>query len=219
MTFGKPGVHSEGGDRLQRLPRAAAARRGCDCVRELRTDRLRGVRGLPRRWDGSLDGSAGHGRSGHRRVGRARGDWAWSRAGRSRRRGDGGGFATPSRRRCAVTASRRAGGICGSHSCGCELRAGIDAADERPDGVARPGAPRPRSTRRAAAAISFPRYIRAARRTPRPAWSSRPRQTRRHLDVLRRKLAHASVEGEGSTFTLRLPLAPATRTPEGDPTP
>jgi two-component system sensor histidine kinase SenX3 len=28
-----------------------------------------------------------------------------------------------------------------------------------------------------------------------------------------------SVEGEGSTFTLRLPLAPAPRTPEGDPTP
>jgi two-component system sensor histidine kinase SenX3 len=28
-----------------------------------------------------------------------------------------------------------------------------------------------------------------------------------------------SVEGEGSTFTLRLPLAPASRTPEGDPTP
>jgi two-component system, OmpR family, sensor histidine kinase SenX3 len=28
-----------------------------------------------------------------------------------------------------------------------------------------------------------------------------------------------SVEGEGSTFTLRLPLAPASRTPEGDPAP
>ena len=28
-----------------------------------------------------------------------------------------------------------------------------------------------------------------------------------------------SVEGEGSTFTLRLPLAPVTRTPEGDPVP
>jgi two-component system sensor histidine kinase SenX3 len=28
-----------------------------------------------------------------------------------------------------------------------------------------------------------------------------------------------SVEGEGSTFTLRLPLAPAERHPEGEPTP
>ena len=87
--------------------------------------RERGIQGVPPAV------GAGLGRRRHGGIGRS-----GRRRPRGRRRGHGGRLAATARGRCAVAAARRTGDVCRPAPRGRHVRAGVDAADERPDGVA-----------------------------------------------------------------------------------
>ena len=103
---------------------------------------------------------------------------AGRRAARGRRRGDGGRRAATAGGRRAVGAARRAGGVCRPASRRRHARAGVDAADERPHGVARPRAARPRRRARRCSSPAAPACSPPTRSRSRSAQGSASSPTR-----------------------------------------